>query len=134
MQGDSKLSTREELQFAVDHDKPIFLIKRCDAFKDDLTALYLPASMLHVLWEPYTLMPEDLVDSIVAKLDTIPPSTPRTAAESDPAAFKHLCVLSSRRSCLRHLAATTHPTPSSFSASVTGCQTSKPARQPEGPS
>jgi hypothetical protein len=68
-QGESRFSTREELQFAVDHDKPIFLIKRCDEFADPLTRRYLPASMTHVEWQPLTPMPVGLVDEITAKLE-----------------------------------------------------------------
>jgi hypothetical protein len=69
-QGESQFSTREELQFAVDHDKPIFLVKRCDEFADPLTRFHLPASMLCVEWAPFTGMPLDLVDKIVSKLET----------------------------------------------------------------
>jgi hypothetical protein len=68
-QGDTRFSTREELQFAVDHDKPIFLIKRCDEFADPLTRSHLPASMFRQEWLPHTNMPQDLVDNIKAKLE-----------------------------------------------------------------
>jgi hypothetical protein len=67
--GDCSFSTREELEFAVGHSKPIFLIKRCDEFADPLTRLYLPAGMFHQLWSPHTDMPEGLVDDIRAKLN-----------------------------------------------------------------
>jgi hypothetical protein len=40
VQGDTNFSTRQELEFAVGHGKPIFLIKRCDEFKDPLTRMY----------------------------------------------------------------------------------------------
>jgi hypothetical protein len=68
-QGDCSFSTREELQFAVDHCKPIFPIKRCDEFADPLTRLYL-ANLRYTCWEPYTPIPEDLVDNIKAKLES----------------------------------------------------------------
>jgi hypothetical protein len=74
-QGDTGFSTRQELQFAVDHHKPICLIKRCSlkhplAFQDPLTRLYLPASMLFDVWPPGERMPENLVDDIRAKLES----------------------------------------------------------------
>jgi hypothetical protein len=68
-QGDTRFSTREELQFAVDHDKPIFLIKRCDEFADPLTRLYLPANMYYQEWQPHTPVHEGLVEDIKAKLE-----------------------------------------------------------------
>jgi sugar phosphate isomerase/epimerase len=78
VQGDSPFSTRQELQFAISHNKPIFLIKRWDEFADPLTRLYLPAGMFHKLWPPHAHMPEGLVDEIRAKLNA-----PRAAAASD---------------------------------------------------
>jgi hypothetical protein len=95
VQGDSPFSTRQELQLAVDRCKPIFLIKRCDAFKDPLAQMYLPASTFHQLWQPHMFMPRELVDNIKEKLETIPPSPP---SDPDPPAGTPLqqqgCVLS----------------------------------------
>jgi hypothetical protein len=74
-QGDSSFSTREELEFAVDHSIPIFLIKRCDEFEDPLTRLSLPARMLYVRWDPgMRSLPIGLVDEVQAKLDAGPPA------------------------------------------------------------
>jgi hypothetical protein len=84
MPSDCKFSTREELQFAKDHRKPIFLIKRCDEFADPLTRLYLPAGMCYRLWPPLTDIPEDLVDEIVVKLAAGPQEPPRAAQDLDP--------------------------------------------------
>jgi hypothetical protein len=95
VQGDSAFSARQELQLAIDRRKPIFLIKRCDAFKDHLAQMYLPASTFHVRWDPHIAMPRDLVDNIRAKLEAIPPSPPSAATESEPLAVQHQrCVLS----------------------------------------
>jgi hypothetical protein len=83
-EGASVFSTRQELQFAMGHRKPIFLIRRCDdAFVASLTRFYLPASMLHVEWQPLTPMPKDLVGSIKAKLQEVgePHVTEDTAKE-----------------------------------------------------
>jgi hypothetical protein len=60
-------TTSEELQFAKDRRKPIFLVKRCDAFLVD--PLDLPASMLFAEWPSSTDMPEDLVVNIRATLE-----------------------------------------------------------------
>jgi hypothetical protein len=68
MQGDARFSTRQEIQFAMEHRKPIFLIKRCDEFADPLTRLYLPDSMFYQEWAPLTDMPEDLVSEIAARV------------------------------------------------------------------
>jgi hypothetical protein len=68
-QGESRFSTREELDFAVSHNKPIFLIKRCDVFDDPVARRYLPDSMLHQEWLPCTRMPDGLVEDIKAKLE-----------------------------------------------------------------
>jgi hypothetical protein len=76
VQGDTRFSSRDELEFAVGRKKPIFLIKRCDDFADPLTQMYLPASMFHQVWPPAARLPDGLVDDIVAKLATIPPSAP----------------------------------------------------------
>jgi hypothetical protein len=67
-QGDSTFSTREELQFAMDHRKPIFLIKRCQEFEDPLTRMSLPAGTPHVPWDPATDFPANLVNDIRVKL------------------------------------------------------------------
>jgi hypothetical protein len=69
-QGDTWYSTREELQFAKDRRKPIFLIKRCDAFfADPLAQMCLQGNLLHTTWYPHTSMPKDLVADIRAKLE-----------------------------------------------------------------
>jgi hypothetical protein len=75
-QGDSRFSTRQELQLAIDRRKPIFLIKRCVGafeFADPLTQMYLPTSMFHQEWLPHQKMPEmfyeNLVGNIKAKLE-----------------------------------------------------------------
>jgi hypothetical protein len=89
-QGLSRFSTKQELEFAVSHGKPICLIKRCDAFADPVTRMYLPASMLHQLWYPHTDMPAGLVADISAKLEA---AAARAAAEeSDPAVWQQRCV------------------------------------------
>jgi hypothetical protein len=70
MQGDSGFSTRQELQFAVSCNKPIFLIKRCDdAFADPLTRLYLPENMLYQVWRPHTDLPKEIIADIKTKLE-----------------------------------------------------------------
>jgi hypothetical protein len=71
MPGNASFSTRQELQFAVDKNKPVFLIKRCDKFEDPLTRANLPDSMLYQPWDPFTDMPGHLVDTIRAKLEVI---------------------------------------------------------------
>jgi hypothetical protein len=68
-QGDTGFSTKQELEFAIGHSKPICLIKRCDEFAAPLTRLYLPAGMLHQLWPPHTCMPPDLLGNVMAKLE-----------------------------------------------------------------
>jgi hypothetical protein len=82
-QGDSSFSSREELQFAKDHRKPIFLIKRCDAFADPKTRLHLPDSMMYQLWQPHTeSMPEGIVENIRAKLAAPDVEAPALAAQA----------------------------------------------------
>jgi hypothetical protein len=72
MPGHSRFSTREELEFAVSHNKPIFLVKRCDEFADPLTQMYLPASMYYQEWPPgVPAVPEGLVADIEAKLEAV---------------------------------------------------------------
>jgi hypothetical protein len=104
VQGDSAFSTREELQLAVDRRKPIFLIRRCDAFKDPLAQMYLPGSTFHQLWPPSTPMPQDLVDNIRAKLETIPSCPPSTTSDRDPPApQQRRCVRDRFTAALRFL-------------------------------
>jgi hypothetical protein len=81
-QGESSFSTRQELLFAVNNNKPIFLIKRCEEFEDTLTSLLLPDSMLHEVWEPCMDMPGHLVDNIRTKLEVS--ATPPAGGNSEP--------------------------------------------------
>jgi hypothetical protein len=69
--GSFGFSTFNELCFAIQKEKKIFLIKRCDEFKVTTTVLWLPFTKLHALWMPHTKMPEDLVDEIVFSMNNI---------------------------------------------------------------
>jgi hypothetical protein len=117
-EGETRFSTREELQFAVEHNKPIFLIKRCDEFADPLTRLYLPASMAHQVWDPCTDMPEDLVGKIKAKLEA--------AADIAPSDAEQMCVSHSFLSALLELTWV-------FTSTLPGCRAFRPARLLEAP-
>jgi hypothetical protein len=70
VQGDSSMSTRQELLFAVNNNKPIFLIKRCDEFEDATAREYL-SDVVHHEWHLLTDIPGDLVDNIKTKLDDV---------------------------------------------------------------
>jgi hypothetical protein len=129
-QGDSRFSTREELEFVVSRRKPICLIKRCEAFADPLTQMYLPASMLHQVWDPLTDMPEDLVDNIKAKLAALLPigsaDQPTLTLAMAAAPFEERCVTNFHpRGSLAD-----PPAYSCASLQLAGCQASKWARQP----
>jgi hypothetical protein len=62
-------STYEELVFAVQEGKDLFLIKRIDRpFRERTARWHLPDNMVHITWGPYEAMPDDLVGQVVDRL------------------------------------------------------------------
>jgi hypothetical protein len=82
---DQRFSTQQELQFAANHRKPVFLIKRCNKFEDPRTRMCLPESRVHFEWlsNDDNNLPSDLVDNIRAKLRTVPRRPALQAAASN---------------------------------------------------
>jgi cobalamin-dependent methionine synthase I len=71
--GTVSFSTKEELQFVMDDKKPFYLIKMCDKFSEARTRLMLHKGISYKYWnikndDP---MPEDLIDQIVAKYQSV---------------------------------------------------------------
>ena len=70
----AKFSTFEELRFIIDENKPFFLIKMCDAFKEHKTRFWLPSTVSYYMWQPdmdNVVVPAALVKDILAKLNSI---------------------------------------------------------------
>jgi hypothetical protein len=64
---DSILSSRDDLQFALQSRKPIFLIKMCDEFTEPWTRAALQG-VPRCEWIPHTTMPHYLIEDIKALL------------------------------------------------------------------
>eukprot|EP00607_Mallomonas_marina_P001735 CAMPEP_0182435326 /NCGR_PEP_ID=MMETSP1167-20130531/75148_1 /TAXON_ID=2988 /ORGANISM="Mallomonas Sp, Strain CCMP3275" /LENGTH=189 /DNA_ID=CAMNT_0024626269 /DNA_START=1 /DNA_END=570 /DNA_ORIENTATION=+ len=77
----SCFSTKEELQFIKDQNKPFFLIKMCDNFVEPRTRMILNGSVSYALWPPGTPMPTDLPANIYKRfqriIETTPPVPPK---------------------------------------------------------
>ncbi len=69
--GTVSFSTREELQFIKQTNKPFFLIKMCNEFEDPLTKFYLHDGIAYEAWNPNNPMPAGLIDKIVARYTQI---------------------------------------------------------------
>ena len=72
MKTSARYSTFEEMMFVHNENKPIFLVRMCDHFDSATTRFILTDSLRHVLWTPGTPMPNNLIDSIVNRLNGIP--------------------------------------------------------------
>ncbi|EGD79186.1 hypothetical protein PTSG_09915 [Salpingoeca rosetta] len=72
---DSKFSSREELEFIINDEKPFFLVKMCDRFKHAKTRFWLPPTIAYHPWQPQGAErsdpPGELVDAIIAKLKNV---------------------------------------------------------------
>ncbi|EGD79779.1 hypothetical protein PTSG_10764 [Salpingoeca rosetta] len=72
---DSKFSSREELEFIINDEKPFFLVKMCDRFKHAKTRFWLPPTIAYHPWQPQgaerSAPPDELVDAIIAKLKDV---------------------------------------------------------------
>ena len=64
-------STKEELQFVSDENKPFFLIKMCERFSEARTRMVLNNSVMYNLWLPGTPMPAELVQNIMDKFHRV---------------------------------------------------------------
>ena len=74
--GTTKFSTREELNFIIEEEKPRYLVKMCDRFDDAMARFSLGKTVLYKLWIPKTESeknnpPADLVTEILEKLAQI---------------------------------------------------------------
>lgn len=67
-QGTTKFSSKQELSFIMQEDKPFYLIKMCERFEDAKTRFYLNEDVSYQLWEPGTPMPDNLVTNIEKRL------------------------------------------------------------------
>jgi hypothetical protein len=62
-------STYNELEYACDRKKPLFLIKMFDGdFKEPMTHFRLPLSVPFLEWPPSTTVPADVIGGIAFKL------------------------------------------------------------------
>jgi hypothetical protein len=64
-------STKQELQFVQDENKPFFLIKMCERFAETRTRMTLNNSVMYELWMPGTPMPDGLISKIVEKFNSV---------------------------------------------------------------
>lgn len=64
-------STKEELQFVRDENKPYFLIKMCERFSEARTRMVLNNSVMYNLWLPNTPMPAELIKNIMDKFQRV---------------------------------------------------------------
>ena len=76
VKGSTAFSTKEELKFIVDRQKPIFLVKMCDDFEAPLAQFALGGGIAYHSWRPQTAdekrsPPTALVESIMTKLRTV---------------------------------------------------------------
>jgi len=62
--GSVYFSTREELKFVIEEEKPIFLIKMCNRFQDEMTRFQLPDSMSFAWWTKGDPLPASVVDDL----------------------------------------------------------------------
>ena len=46
------ISTKKELEYAITTEKPMFLIKMCDEFLEDVAKLHLHAGIAYKEWNP----------------------------------------------------------------------------------
>jgi hypothetical protein len=70
MKTDTPFSSYNELEFACDLKKPLFLIKMFDGdFAEPMTLFRLPKATPFLVWPPSTNLPAAVMDGIVAKLD-----------------------------------------------------------------
>jgi hypothetical protein len=66
---DVGFSTYNELEFARDESKPLFLVKFFDGeFKHAVTRFRLPKSVPFVFWQPGAAVPAEVVEGIAAEL------------------------------------------------------------------
>ena len=74
-QGSTKYSTKEELTFIIEEQKPFFLVKMCERFEEALARISLGKDVLYYFWSPTYLErshpPEDLIEQILIKLETV---------------------------------------------------------------
>jgi hypothetical protein len=68
--GTVKFTTREELGFILQENKPFFLIKMCDRYDDPNTRFRLPDAIKHVDWRIGQPMPSDLVAKVIARFES----------------------------------------------------------------
>mmetsp|Transcript_42245 Transcript_42245/g.108783 ORF Transcript_42245/g.108783 Transcript_42245/m.108783 type:complete len:478 (-) Transcript_42245:502-1935(-) len=67
MEGTVKFSTKEELDFIRNEDKPFFLIKMCDRFDDPETRFKLTSAVSYIQWDKGTPLPANLISEIEKK-------------------------------------------------------------------
>mmetsp|Transcript_28719 Transcript_28719/g.73429 ORF Transcript_28719/g.73429 Transcript_28719/m.73429 type:complete len:196 (-) Transcript_28719:114-701(-) len=69
--GTVNFSTKQELEYILDQEKPFFLIKMCDNFEDEMTKFNLPKSTSYVPWEKGTPLPAGVVKSLIEKYKSL---------------------------------------------------------------
>jgi len=69
-EGTVKFSTKEELRFIMEEEKPFFLVKMCDRFKDAGTRFKLTASKSYIMWKKGTPLPSNLISELEKKYIT----------------------------------------------------------------
>ena len=70
-EGTVNFSTKEEMEFILSEKKPYFLVKMCRAFKVARTRFNFSEEVACELWPREDDMPQDLIEKIIAKLNTV---------------------------------------------------------------
>jgi len=80
------IDTYKELQFIMSEQKPIFLIKACDRFKNSATRMLLDFNtMTHTEWKLGSRMPDGLVEDIMQTLRNIKEPSGQQSSPTVPA-------------------------------------------------
>lgn len=83
-------STYNELEFAVDEKKPMFLVKMCERFDVAYTRFTLSRGISYYPWTPGSPLDEELVNRIEAKLVSVKDRTDALDLSNSTAANANL--------------------------------------------